>query len=157
MAAPRAPAPRLLERGVVIDASVLLKLLLPEDQSDTVRRLWGKWVEEDTQIAAPFLLAYEVTSVLRNKVFRGELPPEAGEAAFVAFRTQEISLLHPEGIEEKMWALARQWNLPTSYDAAYLALAELLDYEFWTTDRRFAATLRKKVPRLRLIAGRPRE
>jgi predicted nucleic acid-binding protein len=136
---------------------VLLKLLLPEEQSDAVRRLWGKWVGEDTRITAPFLLAYEVTSVLRNKVFRGELPSEAGEAAFVAFRTQEISLLHPEGIEEKTWALARQWNLPTGYDAAYLALAELLDYECWTADRKFAATLRKKVPRLRFIAGRPRE
>lgn len=157
MAAPRPPPPRLRERGVVIDASVLLKLLLPEEQSDAVRRLWGKWVEEDTQITAPFLLAYEVTSVLRNKVFRGELPPEAGEAAFVAFRTQEISLLHPEGIEEKTWALAGEWNLPTSYDVAYLALAELMDYEFWTADRRFATTLRKKVPRLRFVAGRPRE
>ena len=157
MAAPRPPSPRLRERGVVIDASVFLKLLLPEEQSDAVRRLWGKWVEEDTQITAPFLLAYEVTSVLRNKVFRGELPSEAGEAAFVAFRTQEISLLHPEGIEEKMWTLARQWNLPTSYDAAYLALAELMDYEFWTADRRFAAALRKKVPRLFFISGRPRE
>jgi len=141
----------------VIDASVLLKLLLPEEQSDAVRRLWGGWVEADTEITAPFLLAYEVTSVLRNKVFRGELSSEAGEAAFLAFRTQEVFLLHPAGIEEKMWALARQWNLPTSYDAAYLALAELMDYEFWTADRRFAATLRKKVPRLRFVAGRPRD
>ena len=102
-------------------------------------------------IAAPFLLAYEVVSVLRNKVFRGELPPEAGEAAFLAFQAQEISLLHPEGIEEKAWRLARQWNLSTAYDAAYLALAELMNYEFWTADRRLAATLRKKMPRMRVI------
>jgi predicted nucleic acid-binding protein len=148
------PLPRSIDKtGVVVDASVLLKLLLPEKESDLVRRLWGHWLEQDTEIVAPFLLAYEVISVLRNKVFRGELPPEAGEAAFVAFRTQEISLLHPEGIEEKAWGLARRWNLPTGYDAAYLALAELLDYEFWTADRRFAASLRKNVSRMRLISG----
>lgn len=138
--------------GVVVDASVVLKLLLPEERSEAVRGLWARWVEQEAEVVGPFLLAYEVISVLRNKVFRGELPPEAGEAAFVAFRTQEISLLHPDGIEEKAWGLAKQLNLPTSYDAAYLALAELMEYEFWTADRRFAAGARKKLPRVRVIS-----
>ncbi len=137
---------------MVIDASILLKLLLPEKRSDDIRRLWGRWVEQDAEIVAPFLLAYEVVSVLRNKVFRGELSPEAGEAAFVAFRSQEVSLLHPDGIEEKAWELAKRWNLPTSYDAAYLALAEVMDYEFWTADNRLAAALRRRVSRLRVVA-----
>ncbi len=109
-------------------------------------------MERDTEIVAPFLLAYEVVSVLRNKVFRKELPPEAGEAAFVAFRSQEVLLLHPDGIEEKAWELAKRWNLPTGYDAAYLALAEILDYEIWTADNRLAAALRRKVSRLHVIA-----
>ncbi|HSD50571.1 MAG TPA: type II toxin-antitoxin system VapC family toxin [Candidatus Methylomirabilis sp.] len=135
----------------MVDASVLLKLLLPEKESEAVRRQWSEWLEQDAVIAAPFLLAYDVVSVLRYKVFRGELPQEAGEAAFLAFQAQEISLLHPEGIEERAWGLARQWNLPTAYDAAYLALAELLTYEFWTADRRLVATLRKKMPRMRVI------
>lgn len=84
-------------------------------------------------------------------LFRGELPPEAGEAAVVAFRTQEISLLHPDGMEERTWELAKQGNLPTCYDAAYLALAELMEAELWTADRRFATALRKKARRVRLI------
>ena len=151
VASPRALSREI--RGVVVDASVVLKLLLPEDQSGTVHRLWARWLEQDREIAAPFLLAYEVTSVLRNKMVRREVPPEAGEAAFLAYRSQEISLHHPDGIEEKMWALAKHWNLPTCYDATYLALAELLGYEFWTADRRLAAGLRKRMPRLRLITG----
>jgi len=129
-------ARRTQKPGVVIDASVVLKLLLPEERSDTVRHLWARWVAQDVEIMAPFLLAYEVISVLRNKVFRGELPPEAGEAVFV---------------EERAWKLAKQWNLPTGYDAAYLALAEMTDYNLWTADRRCAAVLRKKVRRIRLI------
>jgi predicted nucleic acid-binding protein len=137
----------------VVDASVPLKLLLPEKESEALRRHWGEWLEQDTVIAAPFLLAYEVASVLRNKVFRGELPLEAGEAAFLAFQAQEVCLLHPEGIEEKAWGLAKQWNLPTAYDAAYLALAELMNYEFWTADRRFAASLRRRMSRVRAITG----
>ena len=128
-----------------------MKLLLPEERSEAVRGLWGRWVEQEVEVVAPFLLAYEVISVLRNKVFRGELLPEAGEAAFVAFRGQEIYLLHPDGIEEKAWGLATQLKLPTGYDAAYLALAELMAYEFWTADRRFAAGVRRKVPRVRVL------
>ena len=152
MVAPEAPPPGARTAGVVVDASILLKLLLPEEGSEAVRRLWGQWVERDTEIVAPFLVAYEVGSVLRNKIFRKELPPEAGEAAFVAFRSLEVLLLHPDGIEEKVWELAKRWNLPTSYDAAYLALAEMLEYELWTADKRLAAALRRKVSRLHVIA-----
>jgi predicted nucleic acid-binding protein len=149
------PAPeraaRILGDGGVVDASIVLKLLLPEAQSETVHRLWSRWVERDTEIVAPFLLADEVVSVLRNKGVRGELTPEGGDAAFAAFRSQEVSLLHPDGIEDKAWALAKTWKLQTTYDATYLAVAELLDYEFWTADRRFVAQLGKKAPRLRVI------
>ena len=153
MGSPESLSPGARKPGVVIDASILLKLLLPEERSEAIRRLWGQWVQLDTEIAAPFLLAYEVVAVLRNKVFRKELPPEAGEAAFVAFRSQEVLLLHPDGIEEKVWELAKRWNLPTGYDAAYLALAEILDYEIWTADNRLAAALPRKVSRLHLVAG----
>lgn len=144
-------APRARREGVVVDASVVLKLLLPEEGAQRVRQLWRGWVERDTEVAAPFLLAYEVTAVLRDKVFRGELSPEAGDAAFAAFRSQQVSLLHPDGIEETAWALAKEWKLPTSYDATYLALAELLDYSLWTADRRFTAKPGRKVPRLRTV------
>jgi predicted nucleic acid-binding protein len=61
-------------------------------------------------------------------------------------------LLHPDGIEENAWELAKRWNLPTSYDAAYLALAEILDYEVWTADNRLAGALRRKVSRLHVIS-----
>lgn len=139
------------DRPVVIDASVMLKLLLPEEGSDAVHGRWREWVEADTEITAPFLLAYEVVSVLRNKVFRRELPPEAGDAAIAAFLSQEVSLLHPHGIEETAWALARRWNLPAACDAAYLALAEVTACELWTADRRFAESVRRKAAKIRLV------
>jgi predicted nucleic acid-binding protein len=139
---------------VVIDASVMLKLLLPQEESEAVHAFWRGWVERDAEIAAPFLLAYEVVSVLRNKVFRRELAPEAGDAAIAAFVSQEVSLLHPHGIEETTWALARRWNLPTAYDAAYLALAEVTGCELWTADRRFAVSLRRKARSVRLVGDR---
>ncbi|MBI2154479.1 MAG: PIN domain nuclease, partial [Candidatus Rokubacteria bacterium] len=41
----------------MIDASVVLKLLLPEEGSEAVRRLWGRWVSQAVEVVAPFLLA----------------------------------------------------------------------------------------------------
>ena len=66
------PSPGARKAGVVIDASILLKLLLPEERSGAVRRLWGQWVERDTEI-----LDYEIwtadnrlAAALRRKVSR---------------------------------------------------------------------------------------
>jgi len=154
MASPRRRTAHADKPGVVVDASVVLKLLLPERSSDAVRLMWRQWLDQDREITAPVLLAYEVVSVLRNKVHRGELPPEAGEAAFAAFQAQEVSLVHPDGLEAKAWELAKQCELPAAYDAAYLALAELLDFEFWTADHRLAAKLGKEWPRVRLVMSR---
>ena len=88
------------------------------------------------------------------------LPEQGSDAvhalwrAVAAFLSQEVSLRHLHGIEETAWALARRWNLPTAYDAAYLALAEVTGCDLWTADRRFASSLRKKAPRGRLVGER---
>lgn len=139
-------------RGVVVDASVVLALLLPEAGSRAVRGLWERWVEDGTDVAGPILLACEVVSVLVRKVHRRELPPEAGHAALGAFLALRVELRHPPGIEERSWAVARRWNLPAAYDAFYVALAEMLDRDLWTADRRLvAAAAADLAPRLRLV------
>ncbi len=56
-----------------IDASFLLKIFLPEEKSDEAEMLWSRWVEDHVEIIVPTLIIFEVTSVIRNKVFRGYL------------------------------------------------------------------------------------
>ena len=119
---------------VVVDASFALKLVLPEEYSKHVQQVWESWIKKGTDVSAPYLLIYEVVSVLRNKVFRGELSPEEGEAALLAIRAQGIRLLHVEGLEQVAWDLAKQFNRPAAYDTTYLALARVLGCEFWTAD-----------------------
>ncbi len=67
----RSPDAEGTSTAVAVDASFALKLVLPEEHSDRVRQLWERWVKEEFEILAPYLLAYEATSVLRHKVFRG--------------------------------------------------------------------------------------
>jgi len=140
---------------VVVDASFALKLVLPEDYSERVRQMWESWIRSGIDTSAPYLLAYEVVSVLRNKVFRGELSPEEGEAALLAIEAQGIRLLHVEGLEQVAWDLAKEFNRPAAYDTSYLALAQILDCEFWTADAKLKNAVRGNVHRLRWVGDLP--
>lgn len=140
---------------VVVDASFALKLVLPEDYSERVRQVWESWVKKGTDISAPYLLTYEVVSVLRNKVFRGELSPEEGEAALLAMKAQGIRLLHAEGLEQASWDLAKEFNRPAAYDTSYLALAQILDCEFWTANAKLKNAVRGNLHHLRWVGELP--
>ena len=82
-------------RRICVDSSVALKLVLDEEDSDKAHALWASWVAEDFEIIAPCHLAFEVTSVIRNHVYRGEISAEAGQVAFEAIHAQGIKLVPP--------------------------------------------------------------
>lgn len=134
-----------------VDASVVLKLLLSEPDSDKAHALWATWIEQDVETVAPCHLAFEVISVLRNHVHRRVISAEAGQAAFEAFEAQDIALVHPIGLDGRAWELAQHYDRPTAYDAHYLALAEMLGCELWTADRRLINALRGALPWVRWL------
>ena len=116
---------------LVIDASVLAVALLDDGaDGDTVReRLLGE------QLAAPALIDLEVASVWRGLARAGHLDPRR-----VGFALDDLRDLPLERIEHTA-LLARCWELRenlTVYDAAYVALAEVLEMPLLTGDRRLA-------------------
>lgn len=153
------PNPRGLRRGVereggrqvCVDASLALKLVLEEEDSDKARDLWASWVADELEIIAPYHLAFETTSVIRNHVYRREISAEAGQGAFEALQAQGIELVHPATLLERAWALAQQFNRPTAYDACYLALGEIAGCEVWTADRRLYNAVRDTLPWVRRL------
>ena len=64
---------------VVVDASVAIKWLVEEDDSDKVTALARFWADEGTRLAAPYLMPFEVANALHRRVTRGEL--EVDDAA----------------------------------------------------------------------------
>jgi predicted nucleic acid-binding protein len=121
---------------ICVDASFALKLVLEEAESAQVEGLWRSWIGDDRDIIAPYHLLFEVTSVIRNHVYRQNLSMEAGEMAFTAIHAQEILFLHPQNLDLRAWQLAQHYNRPTAYDTYYLALAELQGCALWTADKR---------------------
>lgn len=136
---------------VCVDASFALKLVLDEPDSEQVQACWADWLAEGVTIIAPCHLAFEVTSVIRNHVYRREISARAGQVAFEAFLAQEIELRHPASLEARAWELAEQYNRPTAYDAAYLALAEHAGCELWTADGRLVKAVGGALPWLKTI------
>jgi predicted nucleic acid-binding protein len=68
--------------------------------------------------------------------------PEAREGSRI-LRRQSVRTVHPRGLFDRAWALAVELDSPTTYDAVYLAAAELRRCELWTADERLANAARK--------------
>src|SRR5688572_1759524 len=124
-----------MDSRICIDASLGLKLVLSEPDSDRAEAEWQSWLKAGVDILAPFLFIYETSSVLRNRVFRKELTAiEADEAAKI-IADLGITYLHPPDIRQSAWELARRFNRPTAYDSFYLALAQHQGCPLWTGDK----------------------
>ncbi len=46
-------------KKVCVDASVILKLVFSENDSEKVEKLWADWIGNKVEITAPFLLAMD--------------------------------------------------------------------------------------------------
>jgi len=58
----------------------------------------------------------------------------------------DVTLLTFPDLHNRAWQLATQLNRPTAYDAHYLALAKILDCEFWTADQRLVNAAQSTLP-----------
>jgi len=135
-----------------VDASIVIKLVVEEPGSDLADALWAQWIQQDVQIVAPALLRYEITAVLRKKVYRGQLSKEiANMALTAALDLKGIEYIDSPVLHLRALELASQFGLPTAYDAHYLALAEQQNCEFWTADVRLTQRISQALPYLRQL------
>jgi len=121
---------------ICVDASLALKLVLPESDSDLAQAQWQDWVGAAVEIIAPDLFTYETTSVLRNRVYRKEITQSEADEALRILASLDITYHQPGAIRQSAWELGRRFNRPTAYDAFYLALAQDEGFSLWTGDKR---------------------
>lgn len=77
---------------VVLDASVILKWLVTEEDSAAALRFRNRHATGEERIVVPSLLFYEVANVLR---YHQTLPDEELLALFEILKDLELSPLHP--------------------------------------------------------------
>jgi predicted nucleic acid-binding protein len=123
---------------IVVDASLALKLVLEEEDSDEILTLWTAWMTRGETFCAPTLFWPETLSAVRRKVYRGEMTPAEGQQACSLLEGLPIEIREPDNLYDVAWTFAERFNRPAIYDSCYLALAEIVGCEFWTADRRLA-------------------
>ena len=84
---------------------------------------------------APHILEIEVANVLRKFALRGLIDGSRGALALEMMRDFGIKLYPHSATLPRVWALRHNVS---AYDAAYVALAELLDAPLLTCDGRLA-------------------
>ena len=128
---------------ICIDASLALKWVLPEIYTNRAQELLRGWITKEYTLIAPALFIFEVTSALRNKVYRQIITQEEGFSALNQIRHGRIELIFSQNLVERAWAISEDLELPTAYDAFYLALAKEEGCEFWTADKNLVKILKR--------------
>lgn len=125
---------------LVIDASAALYLLASEDGLEPLA---------DLAFTAPALLWSEVTSVLNEMRWRGDLSLPLADATFERLLASPIERHASLKLYAEARQISRQLGWAKTYDAEYVALARRLDVGLVTRDER----LRRGAARLITVVG----
>jgi predicted nucleic acid-binding protein len=118
---------------IVVDASAVLETLLRTPAAAAVE---GRLFDSRQTLHAPHLIDVEVAQVVRRYAAAGELDAERGREAIVDLADFPLLRYPHDLLLQRIWELR---NNLTAYDAAYVALAEVLGAPLLTRDRRLAA------------------
>ena len=136
---------------ICIDSSVFLKVLIIEEDSNIATELIKMVIAKKKLIVLPAFAWAEVGSVLRKKRRKNDLAAQEADDLWMEFRQfPGITYLEEDAIMDRAWKISRYFDMPTLYDAAYLAVCEVIEErtnevcEFWTADERLVNSVNGK-------------
>jgi predicted nucleic acid-binding protein len=117
---------------IVVDTSAVLSALTAGPMAQPLRER----LAADGDLHAPHLIDVEVIHALRRLVARGVVTVHRALAVRADFGQLALTRYPHHPLADRMWELRE--NL-TAYDAAFVALSEVLRVPFVTCDARLAA------------------
>lgn len=120
-------------KTLVLDASVIIKWFTQEEKREEAINLRENYVSGEIEIVVPDLLLYEISNALRfNPNFKEKDIKEAIESLFDI----EINIIVPiPEVLQKAVDVAYSKEI-TIYDAFYIALSQMIDFDFITADEK---------------------
>ena len=112
-------------------------MFLPNSMQPRLLEQVENWHENDVPLYAPTLWRYQVTSTLAKLAHIREITEETSAKVLDIACVSDFSIIAPD---ESLSRPALRWTFrlrrASAYDCFYVALAELLQGELWTADRK---------------------
>lgn len=129
----------------VFDASVAIKLVLPEVDSDKALALEADFRNQIHELIAPNIYPLEVAHALTKAERRGILQPGEAESRLARLLTYPPDLFPYLPLLGRAVEIATQARIGV-YDCLYVALAEQTDCRLVTADQRLITNLGSQFP-----------
>jgi predicted nucleic acid-binding protein len=121
---------------LVIDASVIVKLFVPEEQSELAQELYGSGLH----LVAPRLMWTEVANALARRTLQGSMKGTEATQHFEALLNYRIDSVDIDELIRPALQRACELRHPI-YDLIYLETARRFSTQLITADRRFTNKL----------------
>jgi predicted nucleic acid-binding protein len=121
---------------LVIDASFAIEASLASDAFEHIRK---------SGAVAPSLMWSEATSVLHEMQWRGAISKDLAAEARRRLAGSPITRRSLSGLQTRAWEIAERMGWAKTYDAEYVAMAQLLMCPLLTTDARMARAAANEV------------
>jgi len=133
------------ETIAIVDASLIIKSLLPDPETFRCQAALERL--KDSQLVAPALWLYEITSALTKAIHFGQITEAEGREALHQAITLGVQIVLPDETQSNLaFDWTRHLKRASAYDSFYLVTAEALNAEFWTADLRLVRALGEKKP-----------
>lgn len=140
--------------SVCVDASVLIRWLVPQQADPFVYELVDGWIEDGVELVGPALLFSEVISVLRLQAHKGTMDAEDVDRIVWLFLRLGIRRIDNFTLYRRAFELATRFGHARAYDAHYLAAAEQEGCDLWTADGPLYESVRRELPGVNHVSRR---
>lgn len=137
----------------VLDSGILLATVQTETYTQQAKALLADLDQSRVQLVAPILQKYELVSVVRKWVHRGVITPQDAQPILTTVLNYPVALYFDNALIQRSYELAVLYNQPATYDSQYLALAERLSCDFWTTDERLFNAVQTGFPNIHWLGN----
>ena len=141
---------------IVTDVSVAAKWFINEEFSDLAVSLADDCATRREELIVPHLFYFEFTNILRQQTIRGGMSPADANRILDELFAFPVSVLPATPVaraelHRAAFDIATRFGLRATYDAHYVALAEMHGCDLWTADQRLVRQLDGGLPFVRWI------
>ena len=128
----------------VFDASFVGAIIIPDENNPRINKIQAG-IGEEEDIFVPQLLWYEIASIFRNLIRRKRYTPDEVLQFIPLLAAVRLETDHETGADysQQLLRLCNEYNL-SSYDAAYLELAERTNAVLCTLDENLRVVAKKR-------------